>query len=138
VVYAKPCLDATLAVVVQYLARYSHKIALTDHRLVGMDDQTVSFRYTDYRDDRREVMTLASEEVLRCFLLHILPKGLMRIRHYGYLANRCRRAQLARIRSVLDQAPANDGGAAEHESQSGSSAQALELCPRCGKKRLQV
>jgi hypothetical protein len=64
VVYAKPCLDATPAVV-QHLARYSHKIALTDHRLVGMDEQAVSFRYTDYRDDRHKVMTLASEEFLR-------------------------------------------------------------------------
>ena len=78
VVYSKPALART-ATVVDYLGRYSHRIALSDMRLLGFDGEAVDLAYKDYRDgDRRKVMTLAGEELIRRFLLHVLPKGFMR------------------------------------------------------------
>ena len=102
VVYSKPCLHHT-DTVVDYLARYSHRIALSDQRLLGIDDQgQVQLSYKDYRDHgRRNVMALAPEELIRRFLLHVLPKGFMRIRHYGILANRCRKQCLGQIREAM-------------------------------------
>jgi len=106
VVFSKPCLTHT-DTVVEYLGRYSHRIALSDSRLSDFDGTTVTLSYKDYRDDRRKQMQLAPEELLRRFLLHILPKGFMRVRHYGFLANRCRQRRLGQIRQALD-APAPD------------------------------
>ena len=101
VVYAKPCLSHQHAVV-DYLARYTHRIAISDQRLVAMDTQSVQFSYKDYRDgNARKTMTLDGEEFIRRYLQHILPKGLMRIRHYGFLANRGRQKALLQIRTAL-------------------------------------
>ena len=73
---------------VEYLARYSHRIALSDSRLLDRQEGQVQLRYKDYRDhDRHKVMALSGEELIRRFLLHILPKGFVRIRHYGILAS---------------------------------------------------
>jgi hypothetical protein len=103
VVYAKHCLHHTDSVV-EYLARYSHRIALSNQRIVDLDDDMVRLSYRDYRDHaRRKVMSLAIGEFLRRFLLHVLPKGFMRIRHYGFLANRTRREKLSQIRAALAQ-----------------------------------
>jgi hypothetical protein len=104
VVYAKHCLHHTDSVV-EYLARYSHRIALSNQRIIELDDDTVRFSYRDYRDQaQRKVMQLKIGEFLRRFFLHVLPKGFMRIRHYGFLANRVRRAKLAQIRTALARA----------------------------------
>uniref|UniRef100_UPI00359414AB IS91 family transposase n=1 Tax=Thiocapsa sp. TaxID=2024551 RepID=UPI00359414AB len=103
VVYSKPCLART-ETVIDYLGRYSHRIALSDSRLLDFDEDhaTVDVRYKDYRDDNRNtVMTLSGEELIRRFLLHVLPKGFMRVRHFGFLANRCRARALALIRTAL-------------------------------------
>ncbi len=101
VVYAKPCVTCT-ATVVDYLGRYSHRIALSDARLLGHDAEQVALRYTDYRDGgKHKVMHLSGEELIRRFLLHVLPKGFMRIRHFGFLANRCRAKRLAQIRAAI-------------------------------------
>jgi len=103
VVYSKTCLART-DTVIDYLGRYSHRIALSDRRLLDFDDDdaTVDVRYKDYRDDNRnKVMTLSGEELIRRFLLHVLPKGFMRVRHFGFLANRCRARVLALIRTAL-------------------------------------
>jgi hypothetical protein len=101
VVYTKDCLDHT-GTVVDYLARYTHRIAITNARLLTVDDRQVTFRIKDYRDGHRhKLMRLDGEEFVRRFLQHVLPKGLMRIRHFGFLANRCRREKLARIRRAL-------------------------------------
>jgi hypothetical protein len=100
--------------VIAYLGRYSHRIALSDRRLLNFDeeDHTVDVRYQDYRDGRRhQVMTLTGEELIRRFLLHVLPKGFMRVRHFGFLANRCRARCLALIRTALA-APAPEPAAA--------------------------
>lgn len=101
VVYSKSCVSHTESVVA-YLARYSHRIAISDQRLLGVEDDQVLFRYKDYRDhDAQKVMRLSGAEFIRRFLLHVLPKGLMRLRHYGFLANRCRAQKLQRIRIAL-------------------------------------
>ena len=95
VVYSKPCVSHTESVVA-YLARYSHRVAISDQRILGMEDDQVVFRYKDYRDhDTQKTMRLSGTEFIRRFLLHVLPKGLMRLRHYGFLANRCRAQKLA-------------------------------------------
>jgi hypothetical protein len=101
VVYTKRCLDHT-PTVVGYLARYSHRIAITNARVLAVDERQVAFRIKDYRDrGRPKVLTLDGEEFVRRHLQHILPKGFMRIRHFGFLANRGRRQKLARIRRAL-------------------------------------
>jgi hypothetical protein len=111
VVYSKPCLART-ETVVDYLGRYSHRIALSDRRLLGFDGESVELAYKDYRDgNRRKVMTLTGEELIRRFLLHVLPKGLMRVRHFGFLANRCRAQRLAQIRTALAAPPPPAGPA---------------------------
>ena len=80
VVYSKHCLKHS-ATVVEYLARYTHRIAITDARIVRVDDDSVTLRYKDYADhDRAKMLTLAGSEFVRRFLMHIVPKGLMRVR----------------------------------------------------------
>jgi len=90
---------------INYLARYSRKTALSNPRILTIGQDKVVFRYKDYRDhNHNKIMALDGEELIRRFLLHILPKGSMRFRHYGFLANRCRRQKLAQIRQCLQTA----------------------------------
>ena len=99
----RPCLSQG-DTVVGYLARYTHRIAISNGRLLTMEDDRVSFRYKDYRDGSRiKTQWLEGQEFVRRFLMHILPKGFMRIRHFGYLSNRTRRRKLAVIRHCLSQ-----------------------------------
>jgi hypothetical protein len=85
--------------VLRYLSRYTHRVAISDHRLVDVTDDSVTFTWKDYRDGSQiKHMTLAPAEFIRRFLLHVLPDGFQRIRHYGFLANGNRQAKLARIR----------------------------------------
>ena len=89
--------------VLAYLGRYTHRVAISNHRLVGMTDGKVSFRWRDYRDqDKEKIMTVEAGEFLRRFLLHILPDGLCKIRYYGLLSNRKRKDQLDKCRTLLD------------------------------------
>jgi hypothetical protein len=106
VVYAKrPFAGSTQ--VLEYLGRYTHRVAISNERLVSHTDGVVRFRWRDYADgDRVKIMTLAAEEFIRRFLLHVVPGGFVRIRHFGFLANRTRRAKLARCRALLAQPPA--------------------------------
>src|SRR5438445_99856 len=93
VVYAKPPFGGPHQVL-GYLARYTHRVAITNHRLVAFDNDQVTFRWKDYaHGNKKRMMTLSAQEFLRRFLLHVLPRGFVRIRFFGYLANR-RRAQL--------------------------------------------
>lgn len=102
VVYAKPCLSHTDSAV-DYLARYTHRIAITNARILNVDEDGVKLRYKDYSDNERtKTMYLDGEEFVRRYLLHVLPKGFTRIRHYGFLAGCCRARRLAQIRSALD------------------------------------
>jgi hypothetical protein len=133
VVYAKRPFggpDAVLA----YLARYTHRVAIANSRLVAFDGERVSFRWKDYRanaDARYKLMTLDADEFIRRFLIHVLPDGFHRIRHYGLFANANRANHIALARRLLgvpDPTPSNDHNAAgtdrEDEDQN--------ICPSCG------
>jgi hypothetical protein len=101
VVYAKPPFGAP-AQVLKYLSRYTHRIAISNRRLVSMDDRTVTFRWKDYaHNNRPRTMTLDGAEFLRRFLMHAVPRGFMRIRHFGLLANRVRTQNLAICRRLI-------------------------------------
>jgi hypothetical protein len=104
IVYAKPPFGGTEQVF-RYLGRYSHRVALSNSRLVSLENGIVGFRYKDYRDaDRWKVMRLAAEEFIRRFLLHVLPKRFVRIRHYGLMAGRNVKGRLQEARRLLREA----------------------------------
>ena len=101
VVYAKPPFAGPESVLA-YLGAYTHRIAISNHRILNLKNGQVDFRYRDYADGRKQkVLRLDADEFIRRFLLHILPKGFVRIRHYGLLANRSRRKKIARCRALL-------------------------------------
>jgi len=128
VVYAKPPFAGPEAVLA-YLSRYTHRVAISNSRLIGFDEAGVTFGYKDYRKsgtDRKQVMTLAADEFIRRFLLHALPKGFHRIRHYGLLASGTRKDNLERARQLLGVAPpAADAAPVELTD-------ARSPCPCCG------
>jgi hypothetical protein len=129
VVYAKPPFGGPEQVLA-YLGRYTHRVAISNARLVSMSDGQVAFRWKDYRHHgRSKVMTLAADEFIRRFLLHTLPDGFHRIRHYGFLANGHRVAMLALCRRLLG-APATDAPADEVEDE--ASLREPGRCPCCG------
>jgi hypothetical protein len=108
VVFAKAPFSGPEAVLA-YLSRYTHRVAISNQRLIAYDDTGVTFRYKDYRRDgpeRQRVMTLAPHEFIRRFLLHVLPHGFHRIRHYGLLASSARKADIIRARQLLAVTPA--------------------------------
>ena len=103
VVYAKPPFAGPEAVLA-YLSRYTHRVAIANRRLISHDETGITFRYKDYRREgaeRHRTMTLAADEFIRRFLLHVLPKGFHRIRHYGLLASAGRKANVAKARDLL-------------------------------------
>ena len=101
VVYSKPpC--AGPQQVLDYVGRYTHRIAISNDRLLAIDDDAVRFRWRDYRNNSRlSTMTLTAEEFIRRFLLHVLPKGFQRIRYFGFLCNRQRERKLTLCRELL-------------------------------------
>jgi len=128
VVYAKPPFSGPEAVLA-YLSHYTHRVAISNRRLISLDNAGVTFRYKDYRRDgadRQRSMTLSTDEFIRRFLLHVLPKGFHRIRHYGLLASAGRKANVARARELLA-APAP----AEVE-ETAPPPDARPPCPCCG------
>jgi len=113
VVYAKPPFAGPTQVL-EYLGRYTHRVAISNDRLVNIADGQVRFRWTDYAHGNRvKTMMLAAEEFLRRFLLHVLPGGFVRIRHFGFLANRGRTSKLARCRALLAAVPPEPPAPAE-------------------------
>ena len=122
------------------LGRCTHRVAPSNDRLVDHGDSHVCFRWTDYADhDRVKILTLETDEFLRRFLLHIVPRGFLRIRHFGLLANRTRRAALTRCRALLDQPPMED---AQPESiavlMHRLTGTDWARCPVCGDGRMQI
>jgi hypothetical protein len=108
VVFAKPPFGGADHVL-NYLARYTHRVAISNHRLVAFENQRVSFLWKDYaHGGKNKIMTVPADEFLRRYLLHVLPKGLVRIRHFGLFANRRRAASLQRCRSLLGTEPCAD------------------------------
>ncbi|MBV8829800.1 MAG: transposase, partial [Acidobacteriaceae bacterium] len=126
VVYAKPAFGGPLQVL-RYLGRYTHRVAISNHRLLDFDGERVSFRWRDYtHGNKSRVMTLDAVEFLRRFFLHILPKGFVRIRHFGFLANCFRTERLALCRQLLHIAPP------EPPSLAPAASASTWHCPRCG------
>jgi hypothetical protein len=128
VVYAKPPFAGPEAVLA-YLSRYTHRVAISNSRLLQFDGNEVTFRYKDYRcsgPERQQVMTLAADEFIRRFLIHVLPRGFHRIRHYGLLAGSARKDCLAQARDMLGVAPAPEEPAIEKSSDQ------RPPCPCCG------
>ena len=128
VVYAKPPFGGPAAVLA-YLSRYTHRVAISNRRLIAFEADGVTFRYKDYRRngaERQQVMTLATHEFIRRFLLHVLPRGFHRIRHYGLLAASSRKASLERARELLAVAPTPD------DDPLAEPADPRPPCPCCG------
>jgi hypothetical protein len=129
VVYAKPPFGGP-AQVLAYLGRYTHRVAIANSRLVSVTDTAVAFRWKDYRHHgKAKVMTLEGDEFIRRFLLHTLPDGFHRIRHYGFLANGHRVAKLALCRRLLD-APSPEPPV--EQAQDAVPSHRPDRCPTCG------
>ncbi|MCP4994649.1 MAG: IS91 family transposase [Gammaproteobacteria bacterium] len=143
VAYAKPPF-AGPEQVLAYLSRYTHRVAISNSRLLKFNQQGVTFKWKDYRAKpgfRHKIMTLKTDEFIRRFLIHVLPSGFHRIRHYGLLANSARRDNLKRARELLlidtthDEEVTENGGienTKSHQDDAPELAQATYLCPDCG------
>ena len=129
--------------VLAYVARYTHRVAISNDRLIGIDDGKVRFRWKDYRNGNRpKTMALTANEFIRRFLLHVLPDGFQRIRYYGFLGNRCREEKLARCRQLLAMPPPEPSACdaatdyrGRYDEITGTS---LTECPACHYGRMLV
>jgi Putative transposase len=131
VVYAKRPFAGPAEVLV-YLGRYTHRVAIANSRLVALAGGRVSFRWRDYRhQNKSKVMTLAADEFIRRFLLHALPEGFHRIRHYGFLSNRRRAEKLALCRTLLAVADV-DAPLGDTQERRRLADHAYDSCPCCG------
>ena len=141
VVYAKPPMAGPKQVL-EYLGRYTHRVAISNNRLVGIDDGVVRFRWKNYRAGGRvKTMTLAADEFIRRLLLHVLPDGFQRIRHYGFLANRSRQQKLDRCRQLLAMPPPEvpTSQAEDYRDRYQQfTGQSLKACPACGDGRMVI
>jgi Putative transposase/Transposase zinc-binding domain len=140
-VYTKPPFAGPEAVLA-YLARYTHRVAISNSRLVALDERGVSFRFKDYRRNgqaRYGTMTLSADEFIRRFLLHVLPKGFHRIRHYGLLASAGCKANLARARELMAAPMAEVDPAAVHDTADPeATTDHRPPCPCCGGRMIIV
>ena len=142
VVYAKPPFAGPQEVV-DYVGRYTHRVGISNNRLLDIDDGKVTFRYKDYRQaGEQKTMTLEAEEFIRRFLLHVLPSGFQRIRYYGFLGNRYREQKLARCRQLLGMAatkpPVSDAGTDYRDRYEELTGNSLRRCPRCQRGHMVV
>jgi hypothetical protein len=124
--------------VLDYVGRYTHRVAISNNRLLDIAEGQVSFRYKDYRHDAQpKTMTLDAEEFIRRFLLHVLPAGFQRIRYYGFLGNRYRKEKLARCRQLLGmpafegQVPVKEAAPDYRERYEALTGVSLRRCPVC-------
>jgi Putative transposase len=142
VVYAKPPFAGPQQVV-DYVGRYTHRVVISNHRIVDIEDGQVKFKWRDYRDNNQQkTMPLTADEFIRRFLLHVLPSGFHRIRYYGFLGNRHRKEKLEHCRQLLGMAPPKEGSAQpaiqedyrdRYERLTGRS---LRECPVCHRGRM--
>jgi hypothetical protein len=144
VVYAKRPFGGPGAVL-KYLARYTHRVAISNRRLLGLEGGRVRFRYKDYaRGGKRRVMELGASEFLRRFVQHVLPRGFVRVRYYGLLSHRGRREDLERCRALLGAAAAEQAGPADATvapvagGPGGAEVAPPRRCPECGSGRMVV
>ena len=142
VVYAKPPFAGPQQVV-DYVGRYTYRVAISNHRIVDIEDGRVKFNWRDYRDNNQQkTMTLSADEFIRRFLLHVLPSGFHRIRYYGFLGNRHRKKKLEHCRQLLGMAPPSESSSQpptsedyrdRYEKLTGRS---LRECPVCHRGRM--
>jgi hypothetical protein len=141
VVYAKPPFGGP-ETVLKYLARYTHRVAISNSRLLDLEEGEVRFRYKDYaHGNRKRTMTLSAVEFVRRLLLHVLPSGFVRIRHYGILANRHRQAKLALCRQLLGSGTAAEPEPPEEPRETRENLSPItptRVCPVCGAGRMIV
>jgi hypothetical protein len=141
VVYAKPPFGGPEQVL-KYLARYAHRVAISNQRLIKVEGDRVYFHWKDYADGNApKVMALKVVEFIRRFLLHVLPSGFVRIRHYGLLANRHRGEKLALCRHLLDSGPKQEPVRAPspmHEAMASQVPEPRDRCPLCKQGRLRI
>jgi hypothetical protein len=124
VVYAKPAFGGPEQVL-RYLGRYTHRVAISNHRLVSFDGDNVTFRWKDYaRGNKQRLMRVSAAEFIRRFLVHVLPKGFVRIRHFGFMANSQRLSSMELCRKLLEMPPVPPSAEAV-------SANSTSLCPIC-------
>ncbi len=127
--------------VLDYLGRYTHRVAIANSRLLACENGQVRFRWKDYRaQDKSKAMTLDAGEFIRRFLLHVLPKNFRRIRHFGFLANACRAAKLPRIRAVLGarEQPKTVEPSDYRERYAALTGHRLDICPICGGRMIDI
>ena len=142
-VYAKPPFAGPQAVLA-YLARYTHRVAISNSRLLSLDERSVTFRYKDYRHNgqaRYRTMMLAADEFIRRFLLHIVPKGFHRIRHYGLLASASCKTNIARARELIAMPVPVTNRPEEHHDADPAASLATDHrppCPCCGGRMIIV
>jgi hypothetical protein len=140
VVYSKRPFGGPEAVLAD-LSRYTHRVAISNSRLIGITNTSVTFKWKDYRASRRDqakVMTLAVDEFIRRFLIHVLPDGFHRIRHYGLFANGGRAENIARARQVLNvPAPRNEPSGADSTGD-GEPQTLTHSCPCCGGRMITI
>src|SRR5437667_12669 len=130
VVYAKPAFGGPMQVL-RYLGRYTHRVAISNHRLLALEQERVTFRWKDYAHGGKQgKMTLVATEFLRRFFLHVLPKGFVRILHFGFLANRFRAPHLALCRQLLTSTSSIQQEVETQQIHAEGSS--LWHCPRCG------
>jgi hypothetical protein len=129
---------ASAAQVLAYLGRYTHRVAIANHRLVSFDGESVRFRWRDYAHGNKvKVMCLEVGEFVRRFLLHTLPRGFTRLRHYGLLANRCRAQKLPQCRTLIGQClPQPREPETAHEMMLRLTGIDITRCPQCRRGRL--
>ena len=119
--------------VLKYLARYTHRVAIANSRLISFENGKVGFRYKDYANgSTQRVMTLTGQEFLRRFLLHVLPRGFQRIRHYGFLANRCHQEKVALSRRLIDEAGISTPETLVQSSIESARSASVQKCSECG------
>jgi len=135
--------------VLDYIGRYTHRVAISNNRILGVEDGSVTFGYRDRKNaDVRKTMTLKAEEFTRRFLLHVLPEGFVRIRHFGFLANRCKKENVQKCRELIGSLPAGKHNSTQQPHQYlEKTTQELMLdltgidisiCPRCKKGTLRI
>ena len=127
---------AQLLPVPYYLGRYTHRVAISNERLIRLQDGRVTFRWKDYKQpNKQKLMTLEAGEFIRRYLIHVLPRGFVRIRHFGWLANTHREQKLALCRKLLGIEPPEQQREAAAENADTSSAgltgESLAICPAC-------
>jgi putative transposase len=141
-IYAKPPFDGPEAVLA-YLGRYTHRVAIANSRLIALDERGVTFRYKDYRRNRQaryRTMTLSADEFIRRFLLHVLPEGFHRIRHYGLLASAGCKANIARARELMlaSMPEVEPPPAAQDTADPDATTDHRPPCPCCGGRMIIV